>query len=305
MTHCEIGTSGLTSSRLMYGCMRIGGDGSREARSRARRAIRAAIEAGFTHFDHADIYGEGICEQIFGEILGESRGLREKMLLTGKCGIRPMDTPRAGDPARYDFSHDHLVSCVEQSLTRLRTDHLDFLLLHRPDFLADPSEVARTFEGLLASGKVLHVGVSNFRPSQIRLLQSFLPVPLHVNQVEINLHNLSALRDGTLDQCLERHMTPQAWCPLGGVAYPAWGNTFQPEDEERIRLEIEHQSSVYGVEGWLIMIAWLLKHPARILPIIGSTTPERIRAATKAMEIDYTREDWYRLLEARNGTPVP
>ena len=126
-----------------------------------------------------------------------------------------------------------------------------------------------------------------------------------VNQVEINLHNTSALTDGTLDQCQRLGMTPQAWCPIAGVAYPAWGNTFTADDEQRIRAELDRQCTKYGVEDWIIALAWLLKHPASIAPIVGSTTPARIEAASKAFDVGYSRADWYRLLEARNGHPVP
>jgi predicted oxidoreductase len=147
--------------------------------------------------------------------------------------------------------------------------------------------------------------VSNFKPSQVALLQSECPWPLLVNQVEINIHNIDALLDGTLDQCQMHDISPMAWCPLGGVAYPAWGNTFNRDDEERIAWELAEQAGKYDVEQWQIALAWLLKHPAGILPIIGSTTPARIEAAIEALDIDYSRADWYRLMEARNGCEVP
>ena len=179
------------------------------------------------------------------------------------------------------------------------------MLLHRPDYLFHPEEVALTFEALKNSGAVAHFGVSNFSPSQVDLLQSALDEPLLVNQVEINLHNIRCLTDGTLDQCLRLGMSPQAWSPIAGVVHPAWGNTFSGEDEQRIRQELDRQCEIYGVDDWIIALAWLLRHPAGILPIIGSTTPARIEAAKHALDVDYGREDWYRLLEARNGFAVP
>ncbi|MFC2108765.1 aldo/keto reductase [Candidatus Bipolaricaulota bacterium] len=154
-------------------------------------------------------------------------------------------------------------------------------------------------------GRCKTSGVSNFRPSQVSLLQASCDMPLIANQVEINIHRIAALEDGTLNQCLELEISPEAWCPLGGVAYPAWGNTFTPEDEERIRSELQRQSEIYDAEPWVVILAWILAHPSNIFAIIGTTTPERVAMAPKALDLDYTREDWYRLLEARNGNPVP
>jgi predicted oxidoreductase len=305
MKHTRLGASELESSRLVYGCMRIAGDGSPGDRARGKAALRAALEAGYNHFDHADIYGNGACEALFGELLRAEPGLRDDLIITSKCGIRGPDEPEAGDPKRYDFSFEHIVRSVEGSLERLGTDRLDLLLLHRPDYLFNAAEVATAFESLTEKGMVRYFGVSNFTPGQVELLQAQCDAPLLVNQVEINIHRLDALEDGTLDQCQQYRISPQAWCPLGGVAYEAWGSTLMPEDEQRIARELDRQAERYGVEPWLVMLAWLLKHPAGILPIVGSTTPERIAAAPRALTLDYRREDWYRLLEARRGQPVP
>jgi len=264
----------------------------------AKHAVMAAFDAGYTLFDHADIYGSGACEVLFGEVLRESPGLRDKILIQSKCGVRK-------DPARYDFSSDYIVQSVEGSLQRLQIEQLDLFLLHRPDYLMHIGEVADAFATLKSSGKVAHFGVSNFSTSQVDLLQSSLPEPLVVNQVEINIHNISSLSNGVLDQCQRSGMIPQAWCPIAGIAYPAWGNTFGDADNARIRSEIDRQSRSYDAEDWIIAIAWLLRHPSMISPIIGSTRPSRIAAATAALNIDYSREDWYRLLEAREGRPVP
>ena len=305
MQTVRIGKSDLKSSRLVYGCMRIAGDGSKDDRDRGRRAVHAAIDAGYTQFDHADIYSEGRCEELFGEVLGESPDVRDKVVITTKCGIRFPGDPSETSPGRYDFSAAHITNSVEGSLRRLGVERIDLLLLHRPDYLFHPEEVALTFEALKNSGAVAHFGVSNFSPTQVDLLQSAIDDPLLVNQVEINLHNISCFTDGTLDQCLRMGMTPQAWGPIGGVVHPAWRNTFTEDDERRIRAEIERQCGIYGVEDWIIALAWMLRHPSTISPIIGSTTPERIEAAKQALDVEYDREDWYRLLEARNGTPVP
>lgn len=305
MQSIRIGTSDLESSRLVYGCMRIVGDGSDEHEEKGKRAVYAAIEAGYTQFDQADIYSNGRCEELLGEVLRESPGIREQIILTTKCGIRLPGDPSETSPGRYDFSAAHITNSVEGSLRRLGVERIDLLLLHRPDYLGHPEEVALTLEALKNSGAVANFGVSNFSPSQVDLLQSVFDEPLLVNQVQINIHEISALTDGTLDQCLRLGLTPQAWCPIAGVAYPAWGNTFSEDDERRIREEIDRQCEIYEVEDWIIALAWLLKHPAGISPIIGSTTPARIEAAKQALDIDYDREDWYRLLEARNGHPVP
>ena len=285
--------------------MRIAGDGSHDDRDKGKRAVLAAVDAGYTLFDHADLYGSGSCEELFGEVLRESPQLREQILIASKCGIRWAGDPDADAPARYDFSREHITRSVEGSLQRLGIEWLDLRLLHRPDYLMRASEVAEAFAALKSSGKVMHFGVSNFSTSQVELLQSATSEPILVNQVEINIHNIDALSNGVLDQCQRSGMTPQAWCPLAGVAYPAWGNTFTDDDDARIRQELERQSGIYSVEDWIIALAWLLKHPAMISPIIGSTGASRIAAATTALVIEYSREDWYRLLEARNAQAVP
>lgn len=298
MNNIKCKSTTFSSSRLIYGCMRIAGNNTFQDKNKGKLAIKTAIEAGYNHFDHADIYGDGECEKLFGEIIKQSPSLRENIIITSKAGIRR-------NPQRYDFSREYLINSVEGSLNRLNTDYLDLFLLHRPDYLFDAADVAETFMQLKASGKVKHFGVSNFTTSQVALLQSKLSEPLQVNQIEINIHNINSLIDGTLDQCQQFGITPIAWCPLGGVAYPAWGNTFTSADELRIETELAQQAQKYNCLPWVLILAWLLKHPANICPIIGSTTPERINAAKGALEINYTHEDWYRLLEARNGQPQP
>lgn len=304
MQTIKLSSSNIASSRLIYGCMRIASDNSASERTKGKQAIKTAIEAGYNHFDHADIYGGGACESLFGELLNESPNLRDNIIITSKAGIRVGDAPNIGDPKCYDFSHVYLTQQVENSLQRLNTDYLDMFLLHRPDYLFNAVDVAETLNQLKASGKVKHFGVSNFSPSQVSLLQSALDEPLLVNQVEINIHNINSFTDGTLDQCQQRGITPIAWCPLGGVVYPAWGNTFSATDEQRIKTELARQAQKYHCVPWQLILAWLLKHPANICPIIGSTTPERIIAAKQALKIDYSHEDWYQLLEARNGHAV-
>lgn len=299
-----LGKSGLNSSRLVYGCMRIAGDGSAADREKGKAAIRAAIAAGYNHFDHADIYGGGACESLFGEVLQESPRLRDQLLITGKCGIRLADDPLPGAPKRYDFSRRYILDSIDGSLQRLGIECLDLFLLHRPDFLFDPKAVGATFRELREAGKVRHFGVSNFNPHKLEMLQAFCDEPLHANQVQINIDHLESLHDGTLDQCQRLAITPMAWCPLGGVAYPAWDGNLSEEQTRRVQSELQLQGEKYGAEPWVVVLAWLLRHPAGIAPIIGSTRPDRIAAATQALHIEYSTEDWYRLLEVRNGAEV-
>jgi len=242
MESLQIGKSDLKSSRLVYGCMRIVGDNSDESRRKGKKAVQTAFESGFTHFDHADIYGGGKCEELFAEVLREIPGMRKNIIITSKCGIIGKGKPNPDDPARYDFSESHILGSVNGILSRLNTDYIDILLLHRPDYLFRAEEVAGAFKKLKDSGKVRFFGVSNFRPSQLALLQKYCPMPIVMNQVEINIHNINSLSDDTLDQCQEQKIVPQAWCPLGGVVYPAWGNTFSPEDEKRIKSEFDYQA---------------------------------------------------------------
>jgi len=304
MQTVSLGNSGTQVSRLIYGCMRIAGDGSREARARGKRAVQTAVDAGYTVFDHADIYGNGACEALFGELLRESPGLRERLTVVSKCGVRFAGDPDGSAPQRYDFSRQHIHRSVDGSLSRLGIEQLDVLLLHRPDYLFDVHELAAVLSGLKTAGKVKHFGVSNFSPSQVRLLTAVCDVPIEANQVEINLHRIDALTDGTLDQCQELGITPQAWAPLAGAVPQAGRSHFPDVDAARVRAELSAQAARYDVDDWLVALAWLLRHPAGIAPVIGTTTPERIQASVAALDIEYTREDWYRLLEARNGFAV-
>jgi len=305
MEKIPLGRSGLSSSRLIYGCMRICGDGTANALEKGSDALTAAWEAGFNHFDHANIYAGGACESLFGRWLKRHPGARADLIITSKCGIRFRGQPTPEAPARYDFSAGHIVEETEGSLQRLGVESLDMLLLHRPDYLFHPEEVAGALQKLHQSGKVKAFGVSNFRPSQVSLLAAASPQRIEAHQIQLNLHHIQPIEDGTLDQCLLEGCTPTFWCPLAGVAYPAWGNSFDKAIEDAIAAELHRQSEHYGEDATQIALAWLLKLPSLGAPIIGSTRPERIRASINALDIPYSREDWYRLLEARNGRKVP
>jgi predicted oxidoreductase len=295
------------ASRLAYGCWRIA---EREAKPGAgRRALLAALEAGYTLFDHADIYCDGEAEKVFGQLLKETPGLRAGLLIATKCGIRKTGEPTPDSPYRYDFSADYIIRSCEGSLRRLRVETIDIYQLHRPDFLMDPAEVAGALEQLRQSGKVREFGVSNFKPSQLAALQSACPMRLVVNQVEISLANLSSLEDGTLDQCLAEGITPMAWSPLAGGKLGDGPRKVLPAQEayktDTINAALDELARGRGVGRTSLALAWLMKHPSRIMPIVGSTDTARIREAAQADTVELSREEWYRLLAAARGRPLP
>lgn len=306
----SLGKSELVSTRLSYGCMRIvhTWNPAEVTPEREREGIAsciAAYEAGYTLFDHADIYCRGECERVFGLALKQVSGMRDRIVIATKCGIRFPGEPNADSPHRYDFSAEHILWSAEQSLKRLGTDRIDLYQLHRPDLLMDPHEIAGAFEKLHRAGKVRYFGVSNFLPSFVSCLQSALPWPLVVNQVEIHAGRLEPFYDGTLDQCIERNMTPLSWSPIAGGWLAEGGKLPVGDPRHHLVATIDGIAKEYGVSRTVISIAWLLKHPSRIIPIIGSTKPERIREATQADRIELTREQWYRILVAARQKALP
>lgn len=314
MKTIRLGSSSLVSSRLCYGCWRIAGTRDQfknpaEAEAGGRAALVTAYEAGYTLFDGADIYGGGQAEVILGKTLREVSGMRERILVTSKCGVRHAGTPTPDAPQRWDFSPDYIVKSCEESLHRLGLDVIDLYMLHRPDYLGDPHEIAGAFARLHDAGKVKHFGVSNFRPSLLNALQAVMPFPLLVNQVEISLAQRAALEDGTLDQCLEKSITPMAWSPLGAGLLGDGAKRLLPAQQtyktEGIVKVLDEIAAARGVNRTLIAYAWLLKHPSKIIPIVGSTNPGRIREAAQAAGLELTREEWYRLLVAARGEPLP
>jgi predicted oxidoreductase len=314
MRTIQIGGSSLRSSQLAYGCWRLAGTWNPEEvtsdrEAAGRKAVRTAYEAGYTLFDHADIYCDGVAEKIFGQALKEVSGMRKRVLIASKCGIRKKGAPEARAPYRYDFSAAYIVRCCEQSLKRLGVETIDIYQLHRPDYLCNPEEVAAAFSKLKKQGKAREFGVSNFRPSQVTMLQKACPMPLIVNQVEISLARLSCFEDGTLDQCLAEKITPLAWSPLAGgslVATPPI-DLLSARHALRIGLreELDLVAREHGSTRMIIALAWLLKHPAGIVPIVGSLKPDRIKEATRAAELELSREEWYSLLEAARGERLP
>jgi predicted oxidoreductase len=314
MKSVPLGVSSLRSSRLAYGCWRIGGQAEHpeltvEREAAGRAAIITAFENGFTLFDHADIYSDGAGEIIFGKALKEVPEMREQVIIASKCGIRKAGDPSPNSPQRYDFSREHIVSACERSLKRMGVERIDLYQLHRPDFLANPEEVATAFAELRLAGKVREFGVSNFRPSFLAMLRKFCAMPLIVNQVEINLLHLQAFSDGTLDQCITDKITPLAWSPLaaGRITYNGAIDLHEPHHAQRLKLRdvLDLIAREHNSTRMVVALAWLLKHPAGIIPIIGTTTPDRIKESARAVELELTREEWYRLYEAGSGHRVP
>jgi predicted oxidoreductase len=314
----------LEVSVIGYGCMNLGGQwnaapATAAAIDKATTLITAAYEQGINFFDHADIYTLGKSEAVFGEALRQMPGLRPNLIIQSKCGIRFAGTPQAEDPGRYDFSYEHIIRSVEDSLRRLQTDYLDILLLHRPDPLVEPEEVARAFDELHQSGKVRYFGVSNHTPGQMVLLQRYLAQPLVANQVELNLLHSHLINAGivanqqggyfagageTLDYCRRHQIMIQAWAPVAG------GKLFNPpatapEYVRNTAVLIAQMAQEKATSPEAIVLAWLLRHPAGIQPIIGTTNRERLRASCLADQITLAREEWYRLFVAARGAPLP
>ena len=299
----------LLASRLIYGCMTWGGLN----RPAAEGALDAALDAGVTLFDHADIYSGGRSESLFGEILAERPGLRDRIGIQSKCGIRLAGDP-AGTPKRYDLSREHVTASVEGSLRRLQTDHLDLLLLHRPDPLMEPDEVARAFDGLHQSGKVRAFGVSNFSVAQTDRLAAALDQPLVVNQIQLSLSHLAPVEAGVtvnvdaptggagglLDGLAARGVGVQAWAPLAGGAL----TKANPAPEHAALAGVVGEiADAHGVARLAVVVAWVARLGVR--PVVGTTNPERIAACAQGAALTLPREDWYRLYEAARGHRVP
>ena len=304
MTYQTIG--GISVSRIAQGCMRI----DRLTRAELDALIRSDLDAGISFFEHADIYGgNGRCEELFGNILREDPSLRERMTIQTKCGIRP---------GQYDFSREHILTSVEQSLKRLGTEQVEFLVLHRPDTLVEPEEVAEAFTQLKEQGKVKKFGVSNHNAMQIALLNKYLPEPLVIDQLQfglghtvlvdaglnVNMKNEESVNrdDSTLDFCRLNDITIQAWSPLqfGFIKGHFMGNP----DFEGLNRKLEELGEAYGITATAMAIAWILRHSAKIQPIVGSVNSERMHDIAKAADVTITRKEWYDLYCA-TGKSLP
>jgi len=303
MRTMKLGTSTLDVPVVAVGCMRV----SALQKADAERFVQTSLEIGANFFDHADIYGGGRCEEIFADAVHMSDTVREKIILQSKCGIRK---------GMFDFSKEHILEAVHGSLKRLRTDYLDVLLLHRPDALVEPEEVAEAFDQLKNSGKVRHFGVSNQNPMQIQLLEKSLKQPIVANQLQlsitnatvmssginVNMENAAAVnRDGSvLDFCRLHDITIQPWSPFqyGFFKGAFLGNEKFPE----LNKKIDEIAAKYDVSNTTIAMAWLLRHPAKMQPITGTMNVSRLQDCVKACDVQLTRQEWYEIYRAAGNT---
>ena len=287
-------------SRIVQGLWRLA-DWNKSKRE-IIQLITACLEQGITTFDHADIYGEYTCEDCFGAALAESGIERSAIQLVTKCGIKLVSARRPDHIIKsYDTSCAHIIASVENSLRCLRTDYLDLLLIHRPDPLMDPREVNEAFVRLRQSGKVHSFGVSNFLPSQFELLAARLDVPLVTNQIEYSVMNLDAHADGSLDLCQKLEIRPMAWSPLGG------GRLFHEDSERAVRLRqtlTKIGRNVGGASIEQVAIAWILRHPAGFVPVLGTGNLARLTEAVAALDIELSAAQWFEIRRDSLGRDV-
>ena len=290
----------LSLSRIVHGYWRLRDwDLSDE---QLLKLIEQVLELGITSFDHADIYGNHTCEAYFGRALAMKPQLREKMELISKCGIKmATDYNPELDIKIYDYSTEYIIKQAETSLKNLGTDRLDLLLLHRPAPFFNPEEVAKAFDQLKSSGKVLNFGVSNFSPAQFDTLQSYLDMPLATNQVEISVSCLAHFENENTEYFLKHKIKPMAWSPLAG------GAIFNPktEKDQRLTAVLKTIAAELNTDIDLVMYAWLLKHPTGIMPIVGSQHINRIKSAVDALKIELSLEQWYKIYIASKGEDLP
>jgi predicted oxidoreductase len=282
------------------GCMRWGKWGAGFSTAEYLQMIEACLENGITAFDHADIYGHYTTEAEFGAALQEKPSLRAHLRIITKCGIQMKTENRPSHQIKsYNSSAQHIIHSVEQSLENFRTDHLDLLLIHRPDPLLDPAEVATAVELLKQQGKILQFGVSNFYPHQVETLMKYTRI--EYNQLEISILHLPPFTNGMLDHCMQYQIVPMAWAPLGG-------GILNDDSHPRFRSIISTATELaekYGTGVNEMLLAWLHRHPSGIIPVIGTTKIERLIQAKNASGILLEREDWFRLLAASTGEDVP
>ncbi len=305
MRTMKLGNSTLKVPVIAVGCMRINSLDKTQAES----FVQTALEEGANFFDHADVYGGGACEEIFSDAIHMNDDIRERIILQSKCGIRK---------GMFDFSKEHILESVDGSLKRLKTDYLDVLLLHRPDALVEPEEVAQAFDILESSGKVRHFGVSNQNPMQMQLLKKSVKQPIVANQLQLSITNATMIssginvnmendpavnRDGSvLDYCRLNDITIQPWSPFqfGFFEGVFIGNDKFPE----LNQKIDEIAAKYEVSNTTIAIAWLLRHPAHMQPVTGTMNTGRLQDCCKASGVHLTREEWYDVYRAA-GNKLP
>jgi predicted oxidoreductase len=293
-------------SRLVFGAWRLLDRTETSSPQAIAERIETAIEAGITTFDHADIYGNYAVEEAFGRALKLNPNLKNRIEIVTKTGIKLLSPARPNHRIKsYDTSKAYITQAVENSLKALGVASIDLLLLHRPDLLMDPEEISATFTELAKAGKCRSFGVSNYSASQFEMLQSRMSVPLVTNQIELNPFQMSALDNGVMDLCMQRKVSPMAWSPLGG------GKLFDGNNPNAVRVSktmheiLDRRSSLpRGATIEHVCYAWLLAHPANIVPVLGTANLDRIRNASIAEHIQLTREEWYEIWQASKGHEV-
>jgi predicted oxidoreductase len=291
MQRIKIHPEGPALSRVLAGVWRWHTLSSQQIET----LIKTSLSSGITSFDHADIYGNYSCEELFGKVLRGNSALRDEMEIVTKCGIKLLSHKKPEHRIKhYDTSKEHIIKSVESSLNKLAIDRIDLLLLHRPDPLLNPTEVAEAFSNLRKQGKVLHFGVSNFTTTQLEMLKSLLPFPIVTNQIEVSMFKNESLFDGSVDSLMKNKISPMAWSPLGGGKHL----------DDVIKNSLEKICLSYGCTPSQILLAWLLKHPATIFPILGTTKPERLEDGAKSIDINLSRQHWFEMLKLVSGKDV-
>jgi len=297
----ELAPNGPSLSRIVAGVMLWGVWGKKYDAAQIQKLIEKCLELGITTFDHADIYGHYTTEAEWGKAFKMSSIDREKIEIVTKCGINLITPNRPDNKVQsYNTSSDHILASVDRSLANLQTSYVDLLLIHRPDPLLNAHEVAETIEKLKSDGKVLHFGVSNFTPAQFELLNSF--TPLVTNQVEASLLHSNSIYDGTFDQCQRLNIKPMAWSPMGG------GKVFGMEQEDVLRIRQKGEEIIKRYDNTFhldqLLLAWLLKLPSQVLPVVGTGRIDRLEKAAASVNIEITKDEWFELLEAARGHQV-
>ena len=305
MNKINMDNGSIEVSEISLGCMRI----AQLPNTDVERLIKTALDEGIDFFEHADIYGNGRAEEVFANALGMNSTIREKVFIQTKCGIRD---------GYYDFSKDHILNSVDGSLKRLKTDYVDVLLLHRPDTLMEPEEVAEAFDNLQNNGKVKYFGVSNFNSMQTELLSKYLKQKIIINQLQLSITNTGMIDSGInvntkfegsidhdgsiLEYCRLKNITIQAWSPF---QYGFFDGVFLNNEKfPELNKKIDELAEIKSVPNSAIAIAWILRHPAKIQPIVGTTNYKRLKDICKASQITLTRQEWYDIYKSA-GNKLP
>lgn len=286
----------MNFSPIIIGTMRWGIWGANHSQKEVQKLIEVSLDEKLYTFDHADIYGDYTTEKLFGDAFAEMNLKREEVQFISKCGIEMPCSNRNYTVKSYNYSQEHILKSVDQSLKNLKTDYLDLLLLHRPSPLMNPAEIADSFAILREQKKVRHFGVSNFSPSQFDLINDAFPII--TNQVEISLNHTNSFFDGTLDQMMLKKLQPMAWSVLGNYF------TEKSAENERIKKVIGQLCQKYAAQENQILLAFILKHPANILPVIGTSRGENIKKINESLGVNLEHEDWFKLLQAKNGKEI-